>query len=135
MIKYRLVEMYNKTVFQIEKLDNIGTGTIQIRYHNSNGKLMYSVEIGSMSYIAFNRTVNRIIDTSQPTSHFVHFSIRLDGTDTTKKNDILIINHIFNSLENKVFHHAMKTWSIESSKLPITNGIKPVYNFNIEDIL
>lgn len=128
MIKYRLVEMYNKTVFQIEKLDNIGSGTIQIRYHNSTGKLMYSVEIGSMSYIAFSRTV-------QPTSHFVHFSIRLDGTDNTKKNDILIINHLFNSLENKVFHHSMKTWSIESSKLPITNGITPVYNFNIEDIL
>lgn len=87
MIKYRLVQMYKKHIFQIESMDNYGSGGFQIRY-TLDDKPIYYVTVASNSFISFSKEYKH--NTIQ--GNYTVMSIRLDGSTASRRNELCIIS-------------------------------------------
>lgn len=100
-IKYRLVDMYKCHLFQIESMQSYKRGKVFISFVNDN-KVIYNVNIGSFSYIEFEKGKS---DDGSTT-----LRIRLDGDDRDKRNRILTIKDTLTDLDKKVFHKSMEVY-------------------------
>ena len=122
MIKYRLVQMYNKHIFQIESMDNYGSGGFQIKY-TLDDKPIYYVTVASNSFISFSKEDKH--NTIQ--GNYTVMTIRLDGSTESRRNELCIISSELTDMDKKIFNHSIKTWNSYSHQLESLS-------FNINDL-